>query len=105
MNLKKFPNVSCKEIYLSFSAEASSPIEEKYPLYRWKHIWANIHLKYIDKYDRVICYTFLYEALPTKKRLKAMNIRDIENYLCPICVIPETNIHLFFFLQQAKISI
>ena len=74
MNNKKFPNVTGKEIYKVLSGTVTPEIETKYPLYNWNHIWVNIHNKYIDKYDRFISYKLIYNMLPTKMRLKVMNV-------------------------------
>ena len=67
LNNTKFPNILGEEIYLSFSNELTPEVESAYPLYKWAYIWNNIHCKYIDKHDRVVCYKFIYNVLPTKK--------------------------------------
>ena len=102
MHLKNFPNVTCKEIYNALGQFTQSYIEQKYPLFRWNQIWTNLHMKYIDKYDRMVCFKFLYEALPTRKKLNVMNIPGIDNDLCPVCQISETNFHLFYFCNKIK---
>ena len=91
-----------KEIYLSFSQGLLSEVELLYPLYKWKRIWKNINSKFIEKYDRVICYKFIYNVLPTKKKLKSMNITGIDSELCSICNEPESNMHLFYFCKKIK---
>ena len=102
MHLRKFPNVTCKDVYNALGQFKASYVEEKYPLFKWDHIWTNLHVKYIDKYDRMVSYKFLYEALPTRKRLSVMNIPDFDNDLCPHCQISETNMHLFYFCNKIK---
>ena len=102
MSNRDFPNISGKEIYLSLSQESTPEVESAYPLYKWKCIWNNINSKYIDKYDRVICYKFVYNVLPTKRKLKLMNISGIDTDLCSICNEPETNMHLLYFCKKIK---
>ena len=102
MHIRKFPNVTNKDIYNALGKFSSSYIEQKYPLFKWKNIWVNLHVKYIDKYDRMVSYKFLYEALPTRKKLNVMNIPGIDDDLCPTCQISETNMHLLYFCNKIK---
>ena len=51
----------------------------------------------------MVCYKFLYEALPTRKKLRVMNIPGVDNDLCPTCQISETNMHLFYFCNKIKL--
>ena len=102
LNNRTFPNVTGKEIYLSFSQSLPPEVELLYPLYKWKSIWKNINSNYIDKYDRVVCYKFIYNVLPTKKKLKSMNITGIDTELCSICNEPESNMHLFYFCKKIR---
>ena len=76
---RTFPNVLGKEIYFLLSQQLTPEVELSYPLYNWKCIWKNINSKFIDKYDRVVCYKFIYNVLPTKKKLKSMNITGIDS--------------------------
>ena len=97
MHLKSFPVLTCKMIYNVLNPEHKSDIEESFPLYRWKIIWKNIHCKLIDKYDRVVCFKFIYNVLPTKKKLYEMKITGYDNPSCEICNTPESNLHMFYF--------
>merc|ERR1712082_155216 len=102
MKNTKFPNMMGKEIYVSFSQELPSEVELLYPLYKLKSIWKNINSKFIEKYDRVVCYKFIYNVLPTKKKLKSMKIPGIDTDLCSICNEPESNMHLFYFCRKIR---
>ena len=87
-------------IYNVLNPEYKSEIEDKYPLYRWHIIWKNIHCKLIEKYDRVVSYKFIYNVLPSKKKLYDMNIAGYDSPTCDICNIPESNLHMFYFFQR-----
>ena len=102
MNNTKIPSLSGKEIYASLRTVITPEVETNLPLYNWKNIWSNIHSKYVDKYDRVVVYKFIYNVLPTKKKLKAMNIHGIDTELCSMCNEPESNIHLSYFCKKIK---
>ena len=77
-------------------------VELLYPLHKWNSIWKNINSKYIDKIDRVVCYKFIHNVLPTKKKLKAMNVTGIDSDLCNICNEPESNMHLVYFCKKVR---
>ena len=102
MHLQSFPMITCKMIYNVLNPEYKSEIEDKYPLYRWNIIWKNIHCKLIDKYDRVVSYKFIYNVLPSKKKLYDMKIAGYDNPTCDICNIPESNLHMFYFCSKIK---
>ena len=102
MNHKKFPNIVGKEIYKALLSKVSPEIETKYPLYNWKKIWQNIHSKYVEKYDRMVCYKFIYNILPTKRRLMIMNVPEYDSDLCNVCNEPETNFHLLYFCRKVN---
>ena len=100
MNHKKIPNVSGKDVYNILHIKVTPEIETKYPLYNWSKIWHNLHSKYVDKYDRMVCYKFIYNVLPTKRRLMLMNIPEYNTDLCNFCNEPETNFHLLYFCKK-----
>ena len=102
MNSRDFPNIPGREIYWALSQKCTPEIESTYPLYKWECIWKNLNNRYIDKYDRVISYKFIYNVLPTRKKLKQMNTSEINSDLCIICNEPETTIHLVYFCKKVR---
>ena len=102
MHIEVFPILTCKIIYGVLNPEIKPAIEENFPLYRWKCIWKNIHSKLIDRYDRVVCFKFIYNVLPSKKKLYEMKITGYDNPLCVTCNLPESNLHMFYFCSKIK---
>ena len=102
MSLQDFPNVKCKLIYEILSKETRPKIEENFPLYNWNNIWRNVNCKYLDKYDRVVSFKFLYNVLPSKKKLHDMKVIGFDDPMCTLCNVPETNFHMFYFCSKVK---
>ena len=102
MHIRSFPMLTCKMIYEVLNPETKSAIEDSFPLYRWKNIWKNIHNRFIDKFDRVVCFKFIYNILPTKKKLFDMKTTGYNDPLCVTCNLPESNLHMLYFCSKVK---
>ena len=92
---KKFPNLRSKDIYEVISPQCKPNIECLYPNFDWKNIWMKLDFKYINIQDRNVLFKYMYEILPTNKRL--MQIKKRDSSLCEVCNVEESNIHKFYY--------
>ena len=98
--VKNFPNLNSKIIYRTLLPDT---IIEKHKDFFWNNIWTNLNSKYINSNDRIICFKFLHEILPTKKRLAQMKIRNNPN--CEVCNIEDDNRHMFYYCKKVNLSL
>ena len=97
---KKFPNKKARDIYEVDVPHCKPNIETIYPNFDWSNIWKRLNFKYIRITDREILFKYLYEILPTNKRLKQIRIED--SPLCKFCQIEDSNIHRFYYCGTVK---
>ena len=98
--VKNFPNLNSKIIYRTLLPDI---IIEKHKDFNWNNIWSNLNSKCINSNDRIICFKFLHEILPTKKRLAQMKIRNNPN--CEVCNIEDNNRHMFYYCRKINLSL
>ena len=92
---KKFPNLKPKDIYEIISPQCKAEIVNLYPNYDWKNIWIQLNFRYIDLHDRNVMFKYIYEILPTNKRLA--QIRQRESPRCDVCNLEDSNVHKFLY--------
>ena len=97
---KKFPNMKSKDIYELMVPHFQPNIVNMYPNYDWSNIWRQLNFKYIRVHDRNILFKYLYEILPTNKRLNQIRIED--SPLCKTCKVEDSNVHRFYFCGTIK---
>ena len=97
---KKFPNLRSKDIYEVISPQCKPNIECLYPNFDWKNIWMKLDFKYINIQDRNVLFKYMYEILPTNKRLLQIKKRD--SSLCEVCNVEELNIHKFYYCSLVQ---
>ena len=71
--------------------------------FNWNNICSNLNNKCIYINDRIICFKFLHEILPTKKRLAQIGFRDNSN--CDVFNIKDSNIHITYFSSKIHRSL
>ena len=99
-NHAKFPNMKSKDIYELLTPYCQPNIVNMYPNYDWSNIWRQLNFKYIRIHDRNILFKYLYEILPTNKRLYQIQIEA--SPLCKFCKIEDSNIHRFLYCGTIK---
>ena len=100
VNHKKFPNLKSKDIYEVIVPHFQPNIVDMYPNYDWLNIWRQLNFKFIRITDRDILFKYLYEILPTNKRLHQIRIED--SSLCKLCKVEDSNIHRFYYCCTVK---
>ena len=96
---KRFPNIKAKDIYEVMSTKVVPSIVTRYA-FDWSNIWKNLNFKYMNFTERNIMYKFIYEILPTNKRLN--QIRVAQSPLCQECDMEDTNSHKFYFCSKVQ---
>ena len=89
-----------KDIYEIMVPQCKPDMVDMYPNYDWDNIWKQLNFKYIRITDRNILFKYLYEILPTGKRLKQIQIQ--ESSLCKYCNVEDSNVHRFYFCGTIK---
>ena len=97
---KKFPNLKPRDIYEIIVPHCQPNIVTMYPNYDWPNIWRRLNFKYIRITDREILFKYLYEILPTNKRLNQIKIED--SPLCKFCQIEDSNVHRFYYCGTVR---
>ena len=97
---RNFPNVRSKDIYDIIVPHCKPSIECLYPNFDWKNIWSQLNFKYINIHDRNVMFKFLYEILPTNKRLHQIRQRD--SPLCEVCNVEDSNVHRFYYCSLVQ---
>ena len=69
---KKFPNIKSKDIYELLVPKVIPNIVSRYA-FNWPNIWKYLNFRYMNIDERNIMFKFIYEILPTKKKIKANN--------------------------------
>ena len=100
--LAKFPNIKSKDIYEQLVPQYQPEIMAKHA-FDWTNVWKNLNFKFLNINDRNIMFKFIYEILPTNKRLAQIRIRD--SALCDYCNIEDNNTHRFYLCLKVKDSI
>ena len=101
--MPNFPNVNAKTIYQISLPKIKPRTIDLYPLYNWDRIWKYLNFKYINIKDRCILYKFLYEILPTNKRLKELRLR--QDSICNDCQAEDSNMHKFLYCYKVQGSV
>ena len=101
--IKNFPNVNSKDIYKEILPIAHPRPHDLYPIYNWPRIWKYLNFRFINIKDRCIVYKFLYEILPTNKRLKEIGLRN--DPLCNFCNVEDSNMHKFLYCYKIQSSV
>ena len=91
----KFPNVKSKEIYNIIVPNFQPDIVQSYPNLDWDNIWRQLNFRYMNLHDRNIMFRYVYEILPTNKRLAQIRMRD--SSLCDTCFVEDSNMHKFYY--------
>ena len=97
---KKFPNVKSRDIYDIVVPQCQPNVVSLYPIYDWSNIWKQLNFKYVRITDREILFKYLYEILPTNKRLNQIRLED--SSLCTVCKVEDSNMHRFYFCSTVK---
>ena len=79
---KNFPNLKSKDVYVLISPQCKPDIENLYPVYDWKNIWRQLSFRFMNLQDRKIMFKYIYEILPTNKRMA--QIRQRESPRCDV---------------------
>ena len=98
-NNKKFPKINSKDIYEILVTKVIPSIVSKYD-FNWPNIWKHLNFKYINVNDRNVMFKFIYEILPTNKRLHQITIG--ESLLCEECEMEDTNSHRFYHCYKVQ---
>ena len=101
--LKDFPNITSQNIYESTIQKQKPIVEERYPLFIWENIWANVASSVINSDNRSILFKYLHEILPNNLRL--YNIRRKVSPNCDTCNMEDNNLHMFYFCNKIKVVI
>ena len=97
---KKFPNIKSKDIYEILVPQCKPDTVTRYPNYDWVNIYKQLNFKFIRITDREILFKYLYEILPTNKRL--YQIQREESPLCKFCNVEDSNVHRFYYCGTVK---
>ena len=97
---RKFPNLTSKDIYDVIVPHCKPNIECLYPNFDWKNIWLQLNFRYINVQDRNVLFKFMYEILPTNKRLNQIRLRD--SPMCETCNVEDSNIHKFYYCSLVQ---
>ena len=91
----KFPSIDAKTMYMHILPVEKPRIESVYDnsLFKWKLIWNNIAFKFIQVNEREILFKYMYEILPTRKRMSIIGQGSSE---CKFCGAEESNIHFTY---------
>ena len=90
---KNFPNLKSKIVYEILSPQVLPEITHKYD-FDWENIFRHLSFRYISIIDRNILFKYIYEILPTNKRL--VQIRIKQSPLCEYCDMEDSNSHKFY---------
>ena len=101
--IPNFPNVNAKIIYQEILPKVKPRTIDMYPMYNWSRIWKYLNFRYINIKDRCIVYRFLYEILPTNKRLKEIRLRT--DSTCNYCQAEDSNMHKFLYCYKIQSSV
>ena len=101
--IPNFPNVNAKVIYQLLLPKIQPRTIDLYPMYNWSRIWKYLNFRYINIKDRCIVYRFLYEILPTNKRLKEIHLR--QDSTCKFCQAEDSNMHKFLYCFKVQSSV
>ena len=101
--IPNFPNVNSKDIYKVLLPKVQPRPNDLYPMYNWSRIWKYLNFKYINVKDRCIVYKFLYEILPTNKRLKEIRVKQDSS--CNFCQTEDSNMHKFLYCYKIQSSV
>ena len=101
--IQNFPNVNAKAIYQTLLPKVKPRTMDLYPLYNWDRIWKYLNIRFINIKDRCTVYKFLYEILPTNKRLKEINLR--QDSKCNYCDAEDSNLHKFLYCHKVQSSV
>ena len=99
---KKFPNLKPKDIYEILVPQVKPDIEDLYHIYDWKNIWMHLNFRYMNLYDRNIMFKYIYEILPTNKRLAQIKRGESRSPNCEVCNVEESNVHKFLYCSQVQ---
>ena len=97
---KNFPNLKSKDIYRIILPQYQPAIENLYPTYNWVNIWNQLNFRYMDLNDRNIMFKYLYEILPTNKRLA--QIKQRESPMCDVCNVEDSNVHRVLYCSLVQ---
>ena len=100
---QNFPDINSKVIYQELLPKVQPRTIDLYPLYNWDRIWKYLNIRFINIKDRCVVYKFLYEILPTNKRLKEINLR--QDPKCNYCDAEDSNMHKFLYCIKVQSSV